>query len=234
MASKISFQKYDKNLMAMSVLRDMPISRKLSIEILDNIRNKKAEYAIKLLDDVIAMKKPIALKKFTGDVGHKRGHMAAGRFPVKAATHIKKAVVNAAKNAVDKGFSENLVIIHASAMKGTGNYHYGRHSGREAKSTTIEIVVKEAADKVKPKVENKETKKAQPVKAKEEKKVEPKKELPKVEKKTEEKKPEVKAEPVKEEPKVEEKKEQPKPEVKEEKKEEPKVEQKSQSQEAQK
>ena len=222
MTSKISFQNYDKNLMAKAVLRDLPISRKFSVEIMNAIRNKKVDYVLNMLQNVIEMKQPIALRRFTGDVGHKKGNLAAGRYPVKASTHIKKAVDNAKKNAIDKGFSENLIIIHASALKGTGSYHYGRNQGREQKSTTIEIVIKEAADKVVKKTEKKKVEKPKVEKQPEVKaaKVE-KKEQPKVEKK-EEAKVERKVEP-----KVEKPKEEPKAEIKE----QPKQDEKSQSQE---
>lgn len=144
MTNHISFQNYDKNLMAIASSKNLPISRKFSIEILDAIRNKKVDYAIKYLENVMAMKQPVSLKKFIRNVAHKPG-MMAGRFPVKAALHIKKIVESAQKNAIDKGFSNDLIITHATACRGNTVHHYGRNYGRRAKACHIEIAVREAS-----------------------------------------------------------------------------------------
>lgn len=183
MTNKISFEKYDKNLMAKATGSSLPISRKFSIEILNAIRGKKVEYVIRFLDDVINLRKPVPIRRFTGDVGHKSGkNMAAGRFPVKAATHIKGLIESAKKNAIDKGFNTNLVIVHASAMKGFSNYHHGRHPGRETKSTNIEIVVKEFHDSKAKKEDRKSSAKES---KKKESKAKPEKKVAPVETKTE-------------------------------------------------
>ena len=155
MDNKISYQTYDGNLMAKAIGKNMPISLKNTVEILNAIRNKKVEYVLNYLDKVIAMEIPIPFTIYNRETAHKPG-MMAGRYSVKASFNIKRLVNACKKNAVDKGFGEDLVIIHASAHKGTTVYKYGRHHGKKAKSTHVEIVVKEAISK-----ENKDAKKNQ-------------------------------------------------------------------------
>lgn len=120
----------------------LPISRKQSYNICKTIKGMNVQKAKKLLEEVIAMKKPIAYTRYNMNVGHRHG-MAAGRYPVTACQKILGILKNAEANAQFKGLSTgNLIVRHASAQKGPTTQHYGRQRTR-AKRTHIELVVEE-------------------------------------------------------------------------------------------
>jgi large subunit ribosomal protein L22 len=171
----------------------LPISTKHSIEICSFIRGKTVERAKTILEGVIKKKEAVPFRRFTESVGHRRGGMSSGRYPVKASAEILKVVKSAESNAQFRGLSAgDLIVRHISAQRAAGSLHYGRQRGRQQKRTTIEVVVEEKRMKEekgkaeeKPKQEAKKEKKA-PVK--EGKKKEPEKESPKEPQKAEEKK----------------------------------------------
>lgn len=185
----------------------LPISKKFSIEVCDQIRGKQIEKAKQFLEQVIALKRPVPLKRFNRDQTHKRG-MAAGRFPVKCCKEILKLLKSAEANAQFKGLSSaSIVIKYISAQHGPKVMRVGRKRRIQAKRTHVEIILAEQkASEPKKKPE-----------AKTEKPVEKKSEAPKQEKKTEtkqEKPKQEKAEKPKQE-KVEPKKPEPVAEKKE-------------------
>lgn len=170
MVNTVSFQKYDKNLMSKSVCKNLPLSMKVGVNIMHFIRYKKVDFVLAYLDEVIAMSKPMPYLIYKTETPHKSG-MMAGKFPVKAAKLIKGVIENAKKNAIDKGFSTDLIIIHASALKGVSSFRYGRQGGKEGKSTTIEIVVEESKVKTDKTADKKsKTKKTKKIDSKEVKK----------------------------------------------------------------
>ena len=123
----------------------LPISTKVSIEICKHIRGKKIEKAKKILDAAINLEIAIPYTRFNNDVGHKKGNIAAGRFPIKACTEIKKLVLSAEANAQFKGLSSDLIIKHISAKQGPKSWHYGRKKRRQMKKTHVELVLEEKA-----------------------------------------------------------------------------------------
>ncbi len=135
----------------------IPVSFKQSYEVAKFIRGKNVQLAKKMLEDVIAMKRPVPMTKFHGDTGHKHG-MAAGRYPIKTCTQILRLLKSAESNAQFKGLSTaNLVVRHIAAQLGPTSFRYGRHRRRQAKRAHVEIIV--AEQKEKPKKENKMPKK---------------------------------------------------------------------------
>lgn len=103
---------------AIAAGRDLRVSYKDTVELLNAIRGLKLEEAKKLLEDVIAKKRPIPYRRHSGKVGHKRG-MGAGRYPTKAAKAVLKVLLNAEANAEYKGLDvSRLWIAHAAAHKG--------------------------------------------------------------------------------------------------------------------
>ena len=60
---------------AKAIGESLSVSTKHCIEIADFIRGKKVLKAKHLLQQTVAMKAPIPFKKYTGDVGHRRGKM---------------------------------------------------------------------------------------------------------------------------------------------------------------
>ena len=113
MAQKYSFQAYDAKTMARVSGRGISISTKAAIEIAAFIRGKRIDNAISYLQQVIEKKKAIPYKRST-EAGHRRGQIAAGKYPLIASQEILKLLNGLKKDAQAKGLDESkLVIIHA-------------------------------------------------------------------------------------------------------------------------
>jgi large subunit ribosomal protein L22 len=138
---------------------NLDVSRKHAVEIGNFIRGRTLDKAKILMGEVMIKKTAVPFKIFNMDVGHKKGKIAAGRYPVKAATRILGLLNSAESNAEDKGLDvDALYVTEFIANKGTGSVHHGRKRGREMKRTHLKIVLEEKA--VKKKVEKpKEAKK---------------------------------------------------------------------------
>jgi len=134
----------------------MPVSFKQSYEVAKFIRGKPVTQAKKMLEDVIAMKRPVPITRYHKETGHKHG-MAAGRFTINTCTYILRLLKSAESNAQFKGLSTaNLMVRHVAAQQGPGAWRYGRHRRRRAKSAHVEIIVSES--KAAPKKERRQTK----------------------------------------------------------------------------
>ncbi|NJE09646.1 50S ribosomal protein L22 [Thermococcus sp. MAR1] len=145
-----SFQNFDPDRMARASGRDLRISPKHSIELLREIKGMMLNDAIKYLDDVIALKRPVPMRRFNDSQGHKPGKgFGPGRYPVKVAKAVKKVLLNAKNNAEQKGLDpDRLRIIHAAAQRGPVLRGYiprafGRATPFNEQTTHIEIVVEE-------------------------------------------------------------------------------------------
>lgn len=133
-----------KENMAKALGSGLPISFKQSIEICNYIRGDDLSKAKAKLQQVMDKDKPVPFKRFTNGVGHRKGNIASGRYPIKACTLILKLIESAEANAVYKGLSlSGLKIAHLSAQQAPAQWHYGRRSRRRMKQTHIEIVVEE-------------------------------------------------------------------------------------------
>ncbi len=124
----------------------LPVSYKQSYEVAKFIRGKSVQAAKKMLEDVVAMKRPVPMTRFNRDTGHKHG-IAAGRFPINTCAHILKLLKSAESNAQFKGLSTpNLVVRHIAAQRGPTSFRYGRHRRRQAKRAHVEIIVAEVKE----------------------------------------------------------------------------------------
>jgi large subunit ribosomal protein L22 len=126
--------------------RDLGISTKAAINICNTLRGMDAQKALRLLDNVIAKRQAIAYTRFTDGVGHRKGPMAAGRFPVKAAQAIKATIKSAIANAANQGLAEDLKIVHICAHKAATPFHQGRQRRRAMKRSHVEVALKEVAE----------------------------------------------------------------------------------------
>jgi large subunit ribosomal protein L22 len=63
---------------------ELHISPKHTREICVAIKNMRIPAAKQYLTDVIALKRAVPFKRYNDGVGHRRGKMAAGRYPVRA------------------------------------------------------------------------------------------------------------------------------------------------------
>jgi len=120
----------------------LPISLKQSVEVCREIRNKKYKVAIKLLESVMTMDAHITYTRFNrGGTGHRKA-TGPGRYPQKVSGYMLKLLKSAHANANQKGLDVNNLLIKAAVAKqGPKVFRYGRHRGRTAKRTHIEIVL---------------------------------------------------------------------------------------------
>ncbi|MAE13733.1 50S ribosomal protein L22 [Candidatus Woesearchaeota archaeon] len=156
---KYGFREVKEN-MARAVIRDSPVSTKHCIEISKHLKNKTTERAKTILQESIAQKKAIPFTRFTNGAGHKTG-IGPGKFVIKACTHILGLVEGVEHNALNKGLSSDLEIIHIASQQGASQYHYGRQTRRKNKRTHVEIIVKEKSIK-KPQKKQETTKSTKP------------------------------------------------------------------------
>lgn len=133
-------------MMARAIGRDVDVSPKQAIEICNRLRSKSTARAKQILHDTIALRRPIAFTRFTNGLGHKAGHIAAGRYPVKASKTILALLESAEVNAQSKGLNtSNLSIIHLCVHRASEPFRVGRQRRRQMKRAHIEVVVQEAA-----------------------------------------------------------------------------------------
>lgn len=132
--------------MARAIGRDVDVSPKQAIEICNRLRRKSLSRAKQILQDAIAMRKPIEFTRFTNGLGHKPGNIAAGRYPVKASQTILALLESAEVNAQSKGLNtSNLSIIHVCAHRANEPFHAGRQRRSQMKRAHVEVVMQEAA-----------------------------------------------------------------------------------------
>jgi len=152
-----AFKDYGAN-MARAIGRDLTISSRQSLEVANMIRGMKVQNAIKNLEDVTKMIRPVKYR-VRNSAPHKSGYGPA-KYPISCATQIIKILKQVQANAQVKGLNtSNLEIIAIITNKASTPYRYGRKRRIKAKSTHVEIIVAEGKDK-------KETKKERVVKKK--------------------------------------------------------------------
>ena len=140
----------DNKIDAIAFGRNLPISTKQAVEVCNFIRGKNIQKAKTILGEVIKMKTAVPFRRFNKDMGHKRGRIAAGRYPIKTSQHILGIINSAEINAQAKGMnSQNLFIKLIEANRGTGTQRYGRRRGISAKRTHIEVTLFEKEQKKK-------------------------------------------------------------------------------------
>jgi len=140
----------DPEIHAVARGKELPISPKHSTEICRKLRHMYLDDAIAYLDEVIEMKTPVAFKRHKKYVPHRKGKgFGPGRFPVKAASRIKKLLENAEQNAEYKGLETDMLFIrHISAYKGQTTQGWrprahGRSSPWNHETVNIEVVLEE-------------------------------------------------------------------------------------------
>lgn len=210
-------------------IEDVNASYKDLTEVCHNIRRRPAEMAVEILEDAKAKKRPIKYRSHNTRMAHRKELQGQkGRWPIKCAGIVLKCLQSAIANAREKGLSEDLIVIHASANKKFSHMRYsskGRRNTSKLETARVEIVLKEKVEGKKKRLEDEKKATEDKKKADAAKKIEEAKkaaEKPKVEAKEIKPAPEkaaaAPAKPVeksKEVPKVEEKKvEAPKPAVK--------------------
>ena len=148
---KYSYQPADETKVAKAMGYEMPISFKHAVEICRFIKGRKLDEAKRILEEVIALKRPIPFKRYKKKVAHKSGleKWYAGRYPQKACRYILKVLRNLEANAEYKGLDvDKLVIVHAQAKMGRKIKKFvprafGRATPWFQQLTTVEFVAEE-------------------------------------------------------------------------------------------
>ena len=138
----------DPDTSAKAIGKDMPVSPKMSREICGMIRGMKVDVAVKMLEDVIELKRAVPLKRFNKRVSHKPG-VGPGRYPQKAARAILSVLKSASSNAEYKGLNTDGMVITAisTSLGQTIPGHMPRAHGRatqwDQQTVNIEVIIEE-------------------------------------------------------------------------------------------
>ncbi len=127
--------------------RDLPISRKKSMELCRELRGMRLDEAKEYLEAIIRKKRAVPFRRYTSGAGHKKGHIGPGRYPVKAAKYILELLESAESNADYLGMdTDELIIKHIAAhpgrvYRGFMPRAHGRSTPWDKKTTNIEVVL---------------------------------------------------------------------------------------------
>jgi large subunit ribosomal protein L22 len=130
---------------------EVPISPKKTYEVLNAIRGLPVARARTMLEEVVALKRPIAFRRYNQETAHHRG-TGPGRFPAKVAHNVLKVLANAEENAEYEGLdADRLYIKVASSARGrirkaSMPRAHGRATNWNEQTTNIEIVLAESKE----------------------------------------------------------------------------------------
>lgn len=124
----------------------LPISLKHAVNICRYIKGRSIEEAVKILGEVIELKRPIPFFRYNRDMPHRKGEgFGPGRYPVKASKYILKLLKNAINNAKQKGLEiSKLKILHIAAHRAISKEKMARYG--YPKGTHVEIIIGEGND----------------------------------------------------------------------------------------
>ena len=138
----------DPDTTAKALGREITISPKLSREVAGMIRGMKVDKAIQALEDVIALKRPVPLKRYNKRGSHKQSG-GPGRYPEKAAKAILNVIQSAVANAEYKGLDvDSMVLRTITVSRGrTIPGHMPRAHGRATQwnqeTVNLEVIIEE-------------------------------------------------------------------------------------------
>jgi ribosomal protein uL22 len=138
-------------------IEDVNASYKDLTEVCYNIRRRPAEMAVQILEDAKAKKRPIRYRSHNTRMAHRKELQGQkGRWPVKCVGIVLKCLESAIANAKEKGLSEELIVVHASANKKFSHMRYsskGRRNTSKLETARVEIVLKEKVEGKKKRIE---------------------------------------------------------------------------------
>ncbi len=147
MAGYTQFTDPDKTSRAIG--KEKPVSPKDSREICRMVRGKNVAVAIRMLEEVIELKRPVPFGRYNTGVAHKIG-VGPGRFPKKSAEAILAVIQSAKHNAEYKGLdAENMKVkVITTNLGRTIPGHmpraYGRSTPWNQQTVNIEVILEEA------------------------------------------------------------------------------------------
>ena len=138
----------DPDTTAKALGRELTISPKLSREVAGMVRGMKVDKAIQALEDVVALKRPVPLKRYNKRVSHKQG-VGPGRYPEKVAKAFLNVIQSAVANAEYKGLDvDSMVLRTITVSRGrTIPGHMPRAHGRatqwDQNTVNLEVIIEE-------------------------------------------------------------------------------------------
>ena len=138
----------DPDTTAKALGRELTISPKLAREVAGMVRGMKVDKAIQALEDVVALKRPVPLKRYNKRVSHKQG-VGPGRYPEKVAKAFLNIIQSAVANAEYKGLDvDNMVLRTITVSRGrTIPGHMPRAHGRatqwDQNTVNLEVISEE-------------------------------------------------------------------------------------------
>lgn len=141
-------QEADPDTTSRALGKEIPISPKFSREVCQMIKGKKVNVALKMLEEVTVLKRPVPIKRYNTGVAHKQG-VGPGRFPVKAAKAIIRVIESAKQNAEYKGLDADnmrIKVVAASlgrTIPGFMPRAYGRSTPWDQQTVNIEVILEE-------------------------------------------------------------------------------------------
>lgn len=128
---------------AKAVGRSLQISMKAAVVISHELRGQTLGKAKAMLSRVITMKQPLRYFRYNHNIGHRKGSIGPGRFPILASKAILSVLESAEANANTQGLTpKRLVITNILANKGSINWRNGRRRVR-GKRTHVEVILQE-------------------------------------------------------------------------------------------
>jgi large subunit ribosomal protein L22 len=128
---------------------ELHISPKKSRELCKAIKGMRTKAARQYLEDVVILKQAVPFRRHNDSLGHRKGPMAAGRYPVKVATEMLKLLKNAESNAEYKGLNpEHMFIAHTAMNRGRVIHGMrprarGRASPENTETVNLEMIISE-------------------------------------------------------------------------------------------
>ena len=151
--------------------RNIAISTKHAIVISKYIRGKKLSWAKEKLAKVLEFKVAVPFTVHNKKIGHRKGNLSSGRYPINATKEVISLLNSAEANAQNKGLDTDALVISSIIPNlASRPWHYGRQRRTKMKRTHLEITLEEKVNEKKkapakkeaPKVEIKEVPKAEP------------------------------------------------------------------------
>ncbi|HTT17201.1 MAG TPA: 50S ribosomal protein L22 [Thermoplasmata archaeon] len=127
---------------------ELPISPKKTYELLNAIRGLPVEKARTLLEEVVALKRPIPFRRYNQETAHHRG-AGPSRYPKKVARSVLAVLKNAEENAEYDGLDAERLFVKVAAS-GRGRIReasmpraHGHGDPWNEQTTNVEIVLGE-------------------------------------------------------------------------------------------
>ena len=127
---------------------ELPMSPKKTYELLNAIRGMPVDRARTLLEEVIALKRPIPFRRYNQETAHKKA-TGPGRYPRKVARNVLQLLESAAENAEYEGLDTDRLFVRVAASargrirKATMPRAQGRGTEWNEQTTNVEIVLAE-------------------------------------------------------------------------------------------